>query len=615
MIQAFRSASHDRHEKFPRAQKLVRSAGFPTATGIVAAIATGVFRGDATPESLNVGLVSLITVNAVIVGLTYATMQKAASLAPRTDETSMFALRVVAMVVGSMLGILFAIVHLIWSPDWTGFLPFTALLLVGSPAVLPMLAIQERNARLSETAEAAERLLNERHGDQEDGTTSGSGSDSPDLLRLRPTAFTAEPSDPFARDVLGREPQVKSFCTILIGIATPAVLSVDGGWGAGKTAFVKMCTAWMRSASQMTNGVSVVEFNAWTQSHTGNPLRDMVAAVTDQITGSDTQRRRQIAEVLRRQADKLASDGLMDDAVYAVAEGPQRELGRFEVALRRYVSDCGGRLVVFIDELDRCRPDYALGVLENVRHLFDVDGVIVVLAVNSEALDYAVGASHGPPDKSERYLRRFVDQATRLPDPDKATLDAFVDHLCDKTGLEGRLKRDSYTRHILEVLIGLAEGSLRDLEQAVHRVLMVFASIPRSSDDPHDNSNPMWAWEQAAMTLMVLRELDREAYRKFTSRQIDSFAAAQALRASPIEIEPIILQRMEILLLMGKFGSREPILNAEFWDQYDQAGRSQDGAAMQELYRKFLGMLRLREHDIAYLSGLIEMTHFEPSPN
>ena len=595
-----------------RLRRLVGWAGFPFVVGGVAAVLTGVFRDHATPESLNAGLASLITVNAVVVGLTYATTHKAVLLATRTDEGSGFALRVFFMVLGSMLGILFAVVHLVWSPDSLSLLPVAAGLLVGAPALLPMLAVHEFEVRRAETVEAIEGVLAEQRREDDHGGLGESGSDGSGLVRLRPRTFVAEPSHPFANDVLGREPQVKAFCSVLTGIETPVVLSVDGGWGAGKTAFVKMCAAWMRTDASASRGVSVVEFNAWTQSHTGDPLRDMVAAVTDQITEGDTERRRKIAELLRRQAAKLASDGLLDDAFFSLAEGPERELATFKDALRGDVSDCGGRLVAFVDELDRCRPDYALGILEKVRHLFDVDGVVVVLAVNREALDHAVGALHGPPGKAERYLRRFVDQATRLPDPDEKAVTAFMEHLYRETGLTERMKVETYTRLILELLTGLADGSLRDLEQAVHRVLVVFASVPRSSDDAFDMSDAMWAWEQAAMTLMVLREVDRDAYRKFTSKQINAFEAGEALRAASIEIGPVVRTRMEVLLLLGKYKGEEPMLNAEFWEQYVDAGRADDGTELQKLYGQFLGRLLGKEHDIAYLAGLIELTHYDP---
>ena len=57
-----------------------------------------------------------------------------------------YAFGVSVMVVASMFGVLAGVVHLVWRPEWAGFLPFTAGCLVGAPALLPVLAVQERLA-------------------------------------------------------------------------------------------------------------------------------------------------------------------------------------------------------------------------------------------------------------------------------------------------------------------------------------------------------------------------------------------------------------------------------------------------------------------------------------
>ena len=52
--------------------------------------------------------------------------------------------------------------------------------------------------------------------------------------------------------------------------------------------------------------------------------------------------------------------------------------------------------------------------------------VVVVFAVNRDALEHSVGALHGLEDAAERYMRRFVDQATRLTDPSNDTTGKFL---------------------------------------------------------------------------------------------------------------------------------------------------------------------------------------------
>ena len=55
---------------------------------------------------------------------------------------------------------------------------------------------------------------------------------------------------------------------------------------------------------------------------------------------------------------------------------------QFRDELESVVQEAGGSLVILLDELDRCMPQQALDYLNVVRHLFDVEGVTVVIGVN-----------------------------------------------------------------------------------------------------------------------------------------------------------------------------------------------------------------------------------------
>lgn len=131
------------------------------------------------------------------------------------------------------------------------------------------------------------------------------------LMRIVPTEFTATPNAPYHRDRLNRSPQVKALCNLMQRVDGHAVVSIDGPWGSGKTAFVKMCSAELRSRS-----VPVVEFNAWQQSYTNNPLIDVVSTIAAELGSSlsDTTKRALIDAGWH--LAKVASRGVIDrDAV------------------------------------------------------------------------------------------------------------------------------------------------------------------------------------------------------------------------------------------------------------------------------------------------------------
>jgi len=72
-------------------------------------------------------------------------------------------------------------------------------------------------------------------------------------------------------------------------------------------------------------------------------------------------------------------------------------------------------MFVFIDELDRCRPSFAIAMLEGIKHLFDIPGVCFVISTNLSQLSEAVKAVYGPSFDGYSYLKRFFDAEYELP--------------------------------------------------------------------------------------------------------------------------------------------------------------------------------------------------------
>ena len=95
---------------------------------------------------------------------------------------------------------------------------------------------------------------------------------------LRPPEFVVTKDDPFGSDQMNREESVKSLCQVIENAAGPLVVSVEGAYGTGKSAFLRMCAAHLEGPAART-----VEFHAWQQGHTGRPLIDLVAALTAEL--------------------------------------------------------------------------------------------------------------------------------------------------------------------------------------------------------------------------------------------------------------------------------------------------------------------------------------------
>lgn len=129
-------------------------------------------------------------------------------------------------------------------------------------------------------------------------------------------------------------------------------------------------------------------------------------------------------------------------------------------------------LFIFVDELDRCRPTYAVELLENIKHLFGVEGVYFVVAINIGQLSHSVSAIYGDKFNAEQYLKRFFDQEYLLPPPNN---EKFAGHLfsllgLDKetrffTGLNSNLYKSSQAETLFSIYATSFNLSLRDQQQ------------------------------------------------------------------------------------------------------------------------------------------------------
>lgn len=90
-------------------------------------------------------------------------------------------------------------------------------------------------------------------------------------------------------------------------------------------------------------------------------------------------------------------------------------------------------VVIIIDELDRCRPTYAIKLLEEIKHLFDVPGIIFVFGLYGEQLSHSVAGAYGSGFDGKAYLRRFFRRSYSLRKPD---LTPLLKVLVESTAME-----------------------------------------------------------------------------------------------------------------------------------------------------------------------------------
>lgn len=337
-------------------------------------------------------------------------------------------------------------------------------------------------------------------------------------------------------DLLGRSDFGQELTALVDRIEEPMVIVLEGDWGSGKSFFLKL---WTHSHTVDFEGTSHLFYlDAFRHDYLDDPLVSLVGAITDPVRGTKPR----IVDRIRNAAFKLALPVLRIGAAIGTAgasdlAGPIVEAGAkatsqeatdaaealwdreatrqaafddFRAALTELTrnNDDPRNLVIIVDELDRCRPDYALQMLEVAKHFFAVPRVHFVLGCNMAALAASVSHRYGEKLDAERYLQKFVMLRAKLPEPvgSRACIQ-YINSLFD----QGRLTEKTHNDlcGLLGWLQAKGHASLRDVNRILLR--LHFLSVDTDTLD--------WPPKWILLVAVALEVLDRQLYLRFRARQ------------------------------------------------------------------------------------------------
>lgn len=320
------------------------------------------------------------------------------------------------------------------------------------------------------------------------------------------------------RDEFSRKNIAEKVITLLKSDITVSPLVIDGSWGLGKTEF---CIKLINLMSKQDTH-HLIYIDAFKSDHADEPLLTVLAKVLEILPSEEKQKgfiqkaipalryglktggKALISHVLRQDTDsiiegfdeevKQVADKAIDSAVESLLRDhvdAEKNLKALQQALMSVVEQ--KPIVLFIDELDRCRPDFSVLMLETIKHTFDVEGVQFVLVTNTNQLKASINHCYGPTIDAQRYLDKFIKFSFTLPhtyneNRDNAIM-VSVSHyknLIAKSELlkDLQLDRDSCFG-LVEQVINTNNVSLREVETFVRHIeiyQILFNQQPLSND-------------------------------------------------------------------------------------------------------------------------------------
>ena len=336
-------------------------------------------------------------------------------------------------------------------------------------------------------------------------------------------------------DKLSRKPTGDKLSELVERIDDPLVIALDGPWGSGKSFFLK---CWVgEHLKRAGNTTQTVYFDAFKHDFLDDPLIALTGAIAERFEESGDKTAQKAWDKAKRVAPALGraivragvsvataglvnkADELADAAIEtasreldeAVAEFWKRESGKraamesFRKALIELTKPSVSgipqqKLVVVIDELDRCRPDFALSVLETVKHFFNVDGVHFILGTNLSELENSVRKRYGSSAGAARYLQKFFSISVNIPQDQSGYRDfTSTNHYSRVVDILGTHDdwRHIRIRNLLEIIPRSTQPSLRDVEK-------IAACVAISTE-----ANLRNELEYTALAIMTLLQVSR----------------------------------------------------------------------------------------------------------
>ena len=240
------------------------------------------------------------------------------------------------------------------------------------------------------------------------------------------------------REGLGFQDYADALVNIIVDSRSPFTIGILGEWGVGKTSLMKMMCGKLKD--EHGKNVIPIWFNAWRCERERNlAIIPLLEALMGEIKDKDL--RKTITDILK--SIKLIFGPIELEPGKAVSQNQAEEDLYYDKikAIETTLGDTNKKIVVFIDDLDRCAPDKILEVLESTKVFLDIKGFVYVLGLSPEVVEKAIDQKYKDIGiNGEDYLEKIVQIPFRIPDWNVTDRGDFLTDLVDKDKIDPTYK-------------------------------------------------------------------------------------------------------------------------------------------------------------------------------
>lgn len=382
------------------------------------------------------------------------------------------------------------------------------------------------------------------------------------------------------------------------------VLNLNSQWGTGKTYFLK------RWANSIKDKHPAIYFDAWSNDFHNDPLTLILSELISQLKlllqGESSDNKELVdslltkaGKVVKATAPEVVKGAIkalirvdVDDVAERIEATQQEDMvaNAFSSAtkkvldlhknqqesigeLKEVIGDTLNQVIcrdnsdgkkrwspmyVFIDELDRCRPTFAIELLEVIKHIFSMEKVVFVIATDTSQLQHSIRAVYGAGFNSEKYLERFFDKSFTLTEPELAR---FLWSMPSVNFIRDRIIKtnDLYLiewkgKNVIDLMAGLFEGLGIDLRSVLQILDRVVGTLVHHEE------------ENGVIWLLFL-----ETIRVFNKNSFDALVSGRVVNSGDNNAHKYFYNQLREMSKSTELMSKN-IVSVEVHSQFNQSG-------------------------------------------
>lgn len=316
-------------------------------------------------------------------------------------------------------------------------------------------------------------------------------------LELQPTMENL--IEAYKNDSIGRNEEVHKFIDLIQSIDENCSVALDGNWGSGKTFFVKQVEMIFNSFSSTCddyNELSEIKnlynqktkknevrkiiplyYDAWINDNQEDPLLSLIyelVVATNRVKIENKQEWENLfckyLSVKTGLDVKKLFENNNSEEIFRNVNREKEISDIISEILEKAINDNEERLLIIIDELDRCKPSYAVKLLEKIKHYLNHEKITFVFAINGKELQHTIKQEYGDGFNAHGYLDRFFDLRVNLSNIN-------IDNYFKLIGFYESFVSDTFMKR----LIVNYHFEMREIEKFIRYSKMAFNEINMNS--------------------------------------------------------------------------------------------------------------------------------------